>query len=364
MPPVHKSKVKLEPSHLFDALILGAGPAGLSAALSLCRVNRTAAVFSTPEFRNDSAHRAHTILSRDHTPPAAIRQAGRDEIDAYGTTKFIDRAVNSAIKSAGGNSFQIVDSEGETWRGRRLILATGVRDLLRATIAGYRECWGRDITQCLFCDGLERAHIPAGVLGFSGPMTLHGISMLFHMGCPQVTIFANGKLEVKDDATRKALSIAKAEGVVVDERKVERFQHLPDGEGMEIHFVDGKEPAHIGFLLDKPSTELNAAHIARDLGLEIQRDATFGDEMLRRDEPFGESNIKGVFVAGDAGTPFKQVTTAMFHGTMAGVGVNMQLVAEEQEISAKDVDGEANEPDDKITELAEGREKDGGEWTH
>ncbi|KAI6862824.1 hypothetical protein KC323_g5290 [Hortaea werneckii] len=364
MPPVQNSKVKLEPNHLFDALILGAGPAGLSAALSLCRVNRTAAVFSTPEFRNDSSHRAHTILSRDHAPPALIRQAGRDEIIAYGTTKFIDRAVNSATQSAGGNSFQIVDSEGETWRGRRLILATGVRDLLRTTIPGYRECWGRDITQCLFCDGLERAHIAAGVLGFSGPMTLHGISMLFHMGCPQVTIFANGNFEVKYAATRKALSMAKAKGAVVDERKVERFQHLPNREGMEVHFVGGKEPAHVGFLLDKPPTELNAAHIARDLGLEVQRDATFGDEMLRRDEPFGESNIKGVFVAGDAGTPFKQVTTAMFHGTMAGIGVNMQLVAEEQEILAKGVDGEANEPNDKITEVAQGQEKDGGEWTH
>ncbi|KAI6790451.1 hypothetical protein KC360_g5910 [Hortaea werneckii] len=363
MPPVHNSKVKLDSSHLFDALVLGAGPAGLSAALSLCRVNRTAAVFSTPEFRNDSAHRAHTILSRDHTSPAVIRQAGRDEIEAYGTTRFIDRAVNSAAKSTGGNRFQVVDSEGETWRGRRLILATGVRDLLRTTIPGYRECWGSDITQCLFCDGLERANIPAGVLGFSGPMTLHGISMLFHMGCPRVTIFANGKLEVKDDATCRALNIAKAKGAVVDERKIERFQHLPNGEGMDIHFIDGEEPAHIGFLLDKPPTELNAAQIARSLGLEIQRDATFGDEMLRRDEPFGESDVKGVFVAGDAGTPFKQVTTAMFHGTMAGVGVNMQLIAEEHEILAEEVDEGANELHDKVA-VARVREKDGGEWAH
>ncbi|KAI6891941.1 hypothetical protein KC318_g13420 [Hortaea werneckii] len=364
MPPLHNSKVKLEPGHLFDALILGAGPAGLSAALSLCRVNRTAAVFSTPEFRNDSAHRAHTILSRDHTPPAVIRQAGRDEIEAYDTTRFIERTIQSAAKSAGGHSFQVVDSEGETWRGRRLILATGVRDLLRTSITGYRECWGKDITQCLFCDGLERAHLPAGVLGFSGPMTLHGISMLLHMGCPRITIFANGKLEVKDDAVRKALDIATAKGAVVDERRVERFRHLPNGEGMEIHFTDGEEPAHIGFLLDKPPTELNAVHIVKDLGLEIQRDAAFGDEMLRRDEPFGESNVKGVFVAGDAGTPFKQVTTAMFHGTMAGIGVNMQLIAEEQEIVAKEVGKEANELNDKVIEVSRGREKDGGEWTH
>lgn len=224
MPPPSLPNLNLNSSFLYDAIILGAGPAGLSAALALCRVRRTAVVFSTPDFRNKQAYRAHTILSRDHTPPAEIRAAGRSDIDKYGTTKFVERAITTARKLESENLFEVKDQDGETWRGRKIVLAMGSRDILPTDIEGYAEGWGYDIYQCLFCDGIERNDKPAGLLGFPSAMYLHNISNILQMGCPSVTIFGNGPLK-PDEKTAEALKVAKAKGATIDERKIKKLVH-------------------------------------------------------------------------------------------------------------------------------------------
>lgn len=143
-----RPNLTLSSSFPFDALIIGAGPAGLSAALALSRVKRPAVVFSTSNFRNDQAHRAHNILSRDHTPPEDIRQAGRDEIERYGTTRFVDRAIVKArnVDVDEGTRFEVEDQKGEKWQGKKVLLAMGAEDVM-PDIEGYAEWWGYDIYQ-------------------------------------------------------------------------------------------------------------------------------------------------------------------------------------------------------------------------
>ena len=322
MPLPTKPTLNLSSSHLFDALIIGAGPAGLSAALALCRMKRTSVVFSTDTFRNDAAHRAHTVLSRDHQPPSEIRRIGREQIEAYGTTAFEERAVLKARKTEVG--FEVEDETGEVWKGRKVVLAMGARDVLptEQDLEGYAECWGQSIYQCLFCDGLERSEKPAGMLGWGG-MSSHILGLLSLLGVPKITILGNGPLNLEDENQRKALEVTKARGTVVDKRRIRRLVHLPDEEGIEIQFEDG-ESERVGFLQHSPPTEVVGANLARDLGVEVLDDGRGGTQ-LKRNEPFGETNINGVFAAGDAGTLLKQVTIAMQQGTGAGAAIAMQL---------------------------------------
>ena len=273
---------------------------------------------------------AHTTLSRDHQPASEIRRIGREQIDAYGTTRFVERAVVKARQSSdeGRSVFEVEDQEGEIWRGRKILLATGVKDILPTHIEGYEDCWGDDIYHCLFCDGLERSDRPAGMLGFEGPEYLHVLRMAFQLGCPSVTIYSNGPLKPKDNATAEALEIAKA-NVKVDERRIKRLVHLADEQGIDVVFEDG-DVDRIGFLQHTPRTEVVAPNLARDLGVEILPDGR-GGTILKRNEPFGETNVKGCFAAGDASVVMKQFTIAMTQGLTAGPGIAIQLGEEDDQ---------------------------------
>ncbi|KAL9094763.1 MAG: hypothetical protein Q9165_003034 [Trypethelium subeluteriae] len=328
MPAPTRPDLKLNSQHLFDAIIIGAGPAGLSAGLALSRVKRTTVIFTSGEYRNEKAHLAHAILSRDHEPASEIRRIGREQISAYGTAHFVDRAVTQAQQNTSSQTFEAVDAHGETWRGRKVMLATGIRDVPPA-IDGYASCWGSDIWQCLFCDGLERADRPAGTLGFANPMYLHNISIMFQLGCPSVTVFANGPLELGDGATARAMDVARVRGVRVDERRIRRLVRLEDELGIDVVFEDGSQ-TRVGFLVHKPDVKLVAPNLARDLGVEIVSDGK-GGELLKRNEPFCETNVRGVFTAGDAGIAMKQFTVAMSQGSIAGAGINVQLCGEQDE---------------------------------
>lgn len=225
--------------------------------------------------------------------------------------------------------FEVEDEAGTKWRGKKIVLAMGVRDILPMEIPGYAENWGTNIYQCLFCDGIERSDRPAGLLGFRDAGMGHNVGMMVQMGCPKVTIFGNGELEIKDEATRKALEVAKARGAVVDERRIERLVRLGEhDEGIEIRFEVGSS-AKLGFLVHRPDVEIVCPEIARELGVEIIADA-MGGQALKRNEPFGETNVKGVLVAGDASIMMKQVTAAMFQGGAAGAGVHF-LISQDEE---------------------------------
>ena len=335
MPPLAKPDFNLNSSFIFDAVIIGAGPAGLSAALALCRMKRPTVVFSTGEFRNNKAHRAHTILSRDHQPAPEILSISRRQIEEYGTTRFVERAVTRARNDTQTDLFEVEDEVGEKWRARKVVLATGAKDIFPANIDGYADCWGDSIWQCLFCDGIERSDRPAGMLGFDSPMNLHNALFMFQFGCTNVTIFSNGPLKPADDATAHALEVAKAKGAKIEERHIQRLVRLENEQGMEIVFDDGTK-AYVGFLQHTPPTAVTAPNLAKSLGVDILPDGR-GGTLLKRNEPFGETNVHGVFTGGDAGTFLKQFTMAMAHGGTAGAGVAFQLTEEHGEAIAKEL---------------------------
>jgi thioredoxin reductase len=326
MPAPIKPRLNLNSSLLFDAIIIGGGPAGLSAALALSRQKHPAVVFSDSVFRNAKAHRAHTVLGHDHKPAKEIRRVGREQIEAYGTTHFVERAVRKARKIEEEGTFEVEDAEGETWRGKKVVLAMGAKDIF-PDIDGYAECWGESIYSCLFCDGIERSDKPAAMLGFDSSMNLHVLGFMFALECPSVTILSNGPLDPKDDATAQALEVAKAKGTKIDQRRIKKLVHLDNDQGIEVQFHEG-DSMMIGFLQHTPPTEVVAPDLARDLGVEVLDDGREGT-YLKRNEPFGETNVKGVFTAGDAGVVMKQFTVAMTQGVAAGAGVSFSLGQDE-----------------------------------
>lgn len=130
---------------LVDALIVGGGPAGLSAALAFARQNQTAVVFDSKQYRNGVVDFMHLIPGLDHVEPGKFRQAARDQIEQRYPTITLEQGVDLvAAKKLDGGFFAVEDGAGKSWQGKKVILATGVEDVL-PDIPGYADCWGKSM---------------------------------------------------------------------------------------------------------------------------------------------------------------------------------------------------------------------------
>lgn len=127
-------------SPLLDALIIGAGPAGLSVATGLARQIHTAVVFNTGAFRNSKAKHMHNVVGWDHRNAAELRAAAHhDLLTRYSTIQFQDIGIDRIEKLSTG-TFKATDTTGKIWHGRKVVVATGVKDIY-PDIDGYSDCW-------------------------------------------------------------------------------------------------------------------------------------------------------------------------------------------------------------------------------
>ena len=127
-------------SQLLDVLIIGGGPGGLAVATGLARQLYTAIVFDNAVYRNERATHMHNYLGWDHTPPSDFRaKAKQDLLARYQTVQFEKADIVKARKNEKGH-FELEDTLGRAWAGRKLVIATGIEDVY-PDIPGYQDCW-------------------------------------------------------------------------------------------------------------------------------------------------------------------------------------------------------------------------------
>lgn len=123
---------------VYEVLIVGAGPAGLSTALALAQIHRTCIVFSDSVYRNEGVTAAHSIITRDHTHPQTIRDLAKKDIEKFGNTTFVETSITKIKKT--GDGFEAENADGQQWKGKAVVLATGVKDVF-PDLPGYAENW-------------------------------------------------------------------------------------------------------------------------------------------------------------------------------------------------------------------------------
>ncbi len=156
------------PDSAYDAIVVGGGPAGLQATLTLARVHRRVLLLDSGRYRNDPAEHMHNVVAHDGTPPADFRKIAREQVAAYPTATIWEDTVTSVRPEGEGYAVTLADPEGrdapQVLTARGLVLATGVRDVLPA-VPGVAELWGDRVVHCPFCHGHEFADRPVAVLG-------------------------------------------------------------------------------------------------------------------------------------------------------------------------------------------------------
>ncbi|MER6302671.1 NAD(P)/FAD-dependent oxidoreductase [Kitasatospora sp. NPDC001539] len=305
-----------------DAVVVGAGAAGLNAALVLGRARRRVAVVDAGEPRNAPAAHLHGYLSRDGMPPAALLAVGREEVARYGV-ELIDGRVEH-IEPAGetGPGFAVHLAGGPVLHARRLVVASGLRDGL-PELPGLAERWGRDVLHCPYCHGWEVRDRPLGVLG-TDPGSVDQ-ALLLRQWSADVVLLAHSLVLTGADRERLA-----ARGVGVVEGRVVRLvaDADADGDGGRLHGVelaDGRVvPREAVFVSPRPAPRdalLSGLGCARDDHGWVTTDRT------------GRTSVPGVWAVGNVADPRAQLVTAAGAGAAAAFALNHDLVAEEVERS-------------------------------
>jgi thioredoxin reductase/SAM-dependent methyltransferase len=294
----------------WDAVILGGGVAGLSAAQMLGRARRRTLVIDAGEPRNRFAAHMHGVLGHDGVDPAELLARGRAEAEAYGVV--IESGAVTAVADEDG-ALRIDRADGQRESARAVVVATGVRDVL-PDIPGLADQWGDAVFHCPYCHGWEHADRRIGVLATSAG-SIHQIE-LARQWTDRVTAFtaAAGAL---DDETVSRLT---ARGIRIVEEPVHLVRAL-DGELAAVVTTDGE--AHpVDAVLVAPSPELDLGFLD---GLALQRTDAPG-RPLAGDER-GATSHPRVWAAGNVVQPFGNVPLSMGSGSMAGAAVNAALVS-------------------------------------
>jgi thioredoxin reductase len=291
----------------YDAVIVGGGPAGLSAALWMGRYRRKTAVIDGGRQRNLRSHALHGYSSRDGVPPQEFLRATRAEADHYPTVDLIDDVVRDVASEDG--SF-VISTETDRYRATRLLLTTGVEDAM-PNIPGFDDLYGRAIFHCSCCDGYESQDRDVLAIGWGEHVAGFALDLL-DWGA-RVTLITNGETFEGDEGCRRTLN---DHAVDIIEEKVEEI--LADDEGMTgVRLASGRTVGATRAFFSIAHEPRNS--LPRSLGCTI-------DELgyVEVDE-HGLTSVRHVYAAGDI-TPGEQlVQAAASEGAIAGIACAMSL---------------------------------------
>jgi thioredoxin reductase len=298
----------------YDVIVLGAGPAGLQATLTLGRMHRPTLVLDAGTYRNDPADAMHNVVGFDGATPAEFRAAAHRDLAAYADVT-VRRTAATTVEGDLEEGFRVDLADGTTAWARRVLLATGVRDTLPA-IEGLDELWGSVAAHCPFCHGHEYAGTHVALIGPHAPM----LSLMVDRIAARRTVLTDGA-PVPDGTAE----LAERTGLGVRTEPITRLERTATG--ARAHFESGPVVELGGILVG--TTLAQAAPFAEQLGL------TLLESGCVEVDPFGHTSLPGVSAAGDMAhtrelpMPAAAVLAAAASGLMAATALVRELAFED-----------------------------------
>jgi thioredoxin reductase len=301
----------------YDVLIIGAGSAGLSAALTLGRCLRRVLLADGGPPRNENSPGVHGFLTRDGIRPAELLRLGHEQLQPYDTVEVRSLLIETLQRQGQGycaTGHGTADDALVSVTARRVLLATGVADIL-PPLPGFRELWGRGVLHCPYCHGWEVRGQPLAVYGQGRTVT--GLALLVSRWSADVIVVTDGPGHLTPNARRRL----QRQKIGIREEPLARLIATP-GKGLHcIEFADGSRLERAALFLHAPQHQRSS--LAARLGARItSKGAVWVNSSMHTSMP-------GVYAAGDTTPGTQQALLAAADGNRAAILINESLTREE-----------------------------------
>lgn len=293
-----------------DVIIIGGSYAGLSAAMALGRSLKHTLVIDEGKPCNASTPHSHNFLTHDGRTPAEISKLAREQVARYDRVQFLqDKAISGKKTEAG---FEVRTQSGQTFVGQKLVIATGIKDLL-PEIQGYAECWGISAIHCPYCHGYEYRGKATGILA-NGEMAFHVASLVRNL-TDSLSIFTQGPAEF----THIQLEKLERNGIHIVEQEITQLLHE-------------KGYLHTLLLKDGSATPLQALYtkppFVQQTDIPLSLGCAFTEQGYIQVDHFQKTTVPGVFACGDNSSMMRSVANAVSTGNFVGAVLNKELTEE------------------------------------
>ena len=294
----------------FDVIIIGGSYSGLAAAMALGRALRNVLIIDAEKPCNIQTPYSHNFLTNDGATPISITMRAREQVEAYPTVKFL-KATATVVNKL-DSAFQVTVKNGDIFSAKKIILATGIRDIL-PDIPGLSNCWGISVLHCPYCHGYEVRDLPTGILA-NGDLAFE-LATLISNWTNDLTVLTQGTSTLTNAQTQKLVD----RGIKIIDREIESLEHN-DGYLHKILFKTGEKLA-LTVLYTKPPFEQHS-DFQDTLKYEMTADGYIKIDNTQR------TSIPGVFACGDNTTRIRTIANAVSMGTIAGMMANREMIEE------------------------------------
>ncbi|TGE27646.1 NAD(P)/FAD-dependent oxidoreductase [Hymenobacter metallicola] len=305
-----------QPTTDYDVVIIGAGSAGLSAALTLGRALRRVMVCNGGAPRNAPSPGVHSFFTRDGIKPAELLQTGLQQLQPYETVEVRTAQVTQLRKQTG--LFELV-AEGETGRSftvtaRKVLLATGVEDEL-PPIDGMRDLWGRGVLHCPYCHGWEVRNQPIAIYGRGKIVT--GMALLVSRWTTDVIVCTDGAGHLSENARRRL----RQQKIKLREDPISHLEGKPNGELRHIVFENGEKLARYALFVHPHQHQRFG--LLESLGCRL---TSKGAVWVNK---HAQTSVGGLYAAGDITPGPQKALLAAAEGMQAAIAIHEALTREE-----------------------------------
>ena len=291
----------------YDAVIVGGGPAGLSAALVLGRANKRVLVVDDDRPANAVSEGVGGLLGHDRVKPAELRRSGRQQLEELPNVEVRHGAVEDVEPTTDG--FVVTPTDAAPVHAHAIVLAHGLR-YDPPPLPGIQALWGRSVFHCAFCDGWEVRDRPLALHG-SGPAAVRSALVLAG--------WSNDVVLCTDGAPDPGGALLAEAGVRVRTEPIARLAGT-DGRLQQIEFSHGPAERREALFVNTRRDQPNG--LAAALGCELTADGTIVTDAD------GRTNVAGVYAAGDAATAHsRSVANAIGTGSRVAYAVALERLA-------------------------------------
>lgn len=297
---------------VLDCIIIGGGPSGLSASLTLGRARRNIALIDDRTNRNRVTQASHGFITRDGIKPQAFKEIALKELENYPSVSYFTATVTEIIKDIGNERFTVKTSTSQEFVSEKIILATGIQEIF--TIPSIRKFYGKSLFSCPYCDGWEQKDKPLVVIAEKEEHVLH-LTKLIYNWSQDLVVLTNGVQLSKEGK----MELQKHNIKIISDKIKDLIGN--DGYLQKIEFETGATIIRSGGFVAPSYYRPN--HFAEKLCCEIHENGKVITDGV------GRTTQKNVYIAGETerSKPSSLMISAA-KGNKAAVSVNTDLTME------------------------------------